>query len=102
MPTERRNNASAAAPTSAGAQYHNSPTLGEKPDVGEHAPDTPGFHAQAPEELERPAGPGVPTSPASLQLDADTRDRADTGTGDQPGNMGGSRTGTPPEPVRKS
>ncbi|HMC96085.1 MAG TPA: hypothetical protein VKG92_00385 [Flavobacteriales bacterium] len=53
------------------------------------------------EELEHPEGTPGPVSPASLQIDTDTPGRVNTGTGDQPSNTGGSRTGTPPEPVRK-
>lgn len=43
----------------------------------------------------RPEGSPGAASPASLQLDADSRGRVNTGTGDQPGNTGGSRTGMP-------
>jgi hypothetical protein len=53
---------------------------------------SPGFHLPDEEEqLKR--GDGV--SPASLELDAGQGRRVNTGTGDQPGNTGGSRTGTP-------
>lgn len=53
-----------------------------------------GFHGPEPDE-QAARGDGI--APASLVSDRDP-DRADTGTGDQPGNTGGSRTGTPPEP----
>ena len=70
----------------------------DKSAAGTHAPDTPGFHRTTPEEQKRTEG--GPVSPASLQLDEDHPGRVNTRTGDQPGNTGGSRTGTPqpPEP----
>ena len=57
-----------------------------------------GFHPD-PFSEELMEGSGGPTSPAGMRLDPDTDGRVNTGTGDQPANTGGSRTGTPPEPV---
>jgi len=47
----------------------------------------PGFHHTEEE------GDHVPL--AHMELDKDEKKRADTGTGDQPGNTGGSRFATP-------
>jgi len=61
----------------------------------------PGFHPkqeneQDPDLTGRTSGSG---GTASLELDPDSAStRVNTGTGDQPGNIGGSRTGTPPQP----
>ena len=60
----------------------------------------PGFHPDAQTET-RPEGSGMST-PASLELDPDNNERVNTGTGDQPGNTGGSRTGTPSSPSQDS
>jgi hypothetical protein len=59
----------------------------------------PGFHEATNEERARPEGSLGPSTPASLQLDKDAPGRVNTGTGDQPSNTGGSRTGTPPQPA---
>jgi len=60
----------------------------------------PGFHHDAQTET-RPEGSGMST-PASMELDSDNNGRVNTGTGDQPGNTGGSRTGTPSSPSQDS
>ena len=57
-----------------------------------------GFHPD-PFAEELMEGSGGPTTPAAMRLDPDTEGRVNTGTGDQPGNTGGSRTGTPNEPM---
>lgn len=60
----------------------------------------PGFHRDEAEE-DAPASDATGASTgaggsAGMHLDDDVRGRVNTGTGDQPGNTGGSRTGTPP------
>jgi len=57
-----------------------------------------GFHHD-PQAEALPEGNHGAATPASLQLDADSKGRVNTGTGDQPGNSGGSRTGTPSTPA---
>lgn len=102
-------------PTSGGmgsvGQQPDEPSLEEKPGFGMKKDATTdaqhtghaaqrgvaGFH-HAPEEEALPEGSGGPATPAGMQLDAESWGRANTGTGDQPGNTGGSRIGTPLEP----
>lgn len=60
-----------------------------------------GFHPD-PFAEERMEGSGGPATPAGIRLDPDTEGRVNTVTGHQPGNAGGSRTRTPPEPVDTS
>ncbi|MBS1583456.1 MAG: hypothetical protein JST66_14745 [Bacteroidetes bacterium] len=60
----------------------------------------PGFHPH-PSTAEAPAADATGASSgaggdAAYELDPDVKGRVDTGTGDQPGNTRGARTGTPP------